>query len=208
MLWLVAGCEDDAAAERAAKPLPAAAKDAPPVAPAAVQEETPPEETPPKAEPAAARSKPDSPGPTELTQQTLDSFVPAQLEGLERAGPPPDIGVTEGPLIAHGAYRIQEDGDARLVNVNLIEVVDLEFERAQFKAENGESLEGGAITGQEIDGRLVQRRAYGTPPKSEVIVLLADRIVVRVSVEKAEDPDEALRYLAALDLAGLEALVQ
>jgi hypothetical protein len=135
----------------------------------------------------------------------LDRFIPQELRGLKRNGPPATMGVTEGSLIAHGAYLIEEE--RRFVNVNFTEVVDLEFEKAQFRVGKGESKEDGAIAGQEIDGRLVQRTSYGSPAKSEATVLLADRIVVRVSVEKAKDPDEAIAYLKALDLSGLEGLV-
>ncbi len=162
----------------------------------------------PRAQPAEPKPQPEAAQPAGVTQENLDRFVPAELAGLKRLGGADPLSVTEGPLLAHGAYVLEDDSGPRMVNVNLMEVVDLEFERAQFVVGQGETKNGGNTVGKEIDGRLVQRKFYGSPAKSEVTVLLVDRIVVRVSVEKATSPDEGFAYLAELDLAGLEGLVR
>lgn len=171
--------------------------------------------TKPSAKQAApAKPKPEAAAPSDqeepagVTQENLDRFIPNELGGLKRLETGNPLSVTEGPLLAHGAYVIDGGKGKRMVNVNLMEVVDLEFERAQFVVGKGESKDDGNTVGKEIDGRLVQRRFYGSPPKSELIVLLADRIVVRVSVESAASADEGFAYLADVDLAGLESLTR
>ena len=162
-----------------------------------------------QARPTPADAEP-SPPRGGVTQENLEAFVPNTLKGVSRRRPLGDQAVTEGAVIAHGAYLVQKGDRSRYVNVNLAEVVDLEFERAQFVVKAGESRSsaGSDVLAKEVDGRLVQRRYSPRMKTSEVIVILADEVIVRVSVEQANNPDEAFEWLAVIDLQGIEALAR
>jgi hypothetical protein len=149
--------------------------------------------------------------------KSLEDFLPVTLAGAKRQKePPPPLGMppASGPRDAHGAYLLP---DPRFVNVNLMWVKDLAFEKAQFKvAKAGETDEnltlGLKLEGFDVDGVFVERTQYlptadgRRGDKSEARALLGDRIVVLVSVERPTDANEPLDFIRKLDLRGLTTL--
>ncbi len=120
----------------------------------------------------------------------------------------PAFGDAPSDDLAAGAYLLDDAQGRRFVNVNIQRVQDLKFERAQFRVRrDGETQQGTGRTllGKQIDGRLVQRSFSTGMGSSEVRLLLEDRISLRVSVEKAANPDEAFEILKLLDVEGLAA---
>ena len=145
-------------------------------------------------------------------EKALADFLPAKLGDIKREPPlPPDplMGDTSGG-IAHAAYLLPE---RRFVNINLMWVQELAGERAQFRVRRpGETKDSPAAglqhEGFEVDGLFVQRTSYTRSRKSEVRALLADKIVVVLSVESAKEPNEPLEWLRKMDLQGLTAFAR
>jgi hypothetical protein len=136
----------------------------------------------------------------------LEDFLPASLDGAERvreASPPTEV--------THAAYLLERPR-LRFVNVQitLLDSADkLAFARAQYKGlKPGQTQADGEVDrqGVEVGGYVAERRhdAEG----SVVSVILADKVEVRVQVEAAVVPDEAVPYLRLIDLAGLERFVR
>jgi hypothetical protein len=147
----------------------------------------------------------DTAAPAGLTSENLERFIPEEIRGVRRqivSG-----GEREGFVAA--AYEIVDDRGRRFININLQKVQDLQFEEAQFRVSDGEErqVQGSALLGRKIDGRLVQRSYSHSTESSEVTVLVDDAISVRVMVEKAKDPDEPFEILSLIDLDGLASIV-
>jgi len=167
---------------------------------------------------ASAKAPPKTPGAkAPASGKSLADFLPAELgDGKRQKEPSPSPGDPKPaePRDAHAAYLLP---DARFVNVNLMWVRDLVFEQTQFRVHvPGEQDEDTAARlsheGFDVDGLFVQRTRHlpapggkGGPDKSEARALLADKIVVLMSVEKAAAPNEPIEWLRKLDLAGLAA---
>jgi len=149
--------------------------------------------------------------------KSLADFLPAELGDAKRQkDPPPSPAAPKlsEPRDAHAAYLLP---DPRFVNVNLTWVRDLVFEQAQFRVHvPGEQDQDTAARlsheGFDVDGLFVQRTQVLPAPggksgagKSEARALVADKIVVLVSVEKPATPNEPIDWLRKLDLAGLAA---
>lgn len=147
-----------------------------------------------------------------VTSENLERFLPETIRGASRrivderslGGRP----VPEG--FAAASYELQDGQGRRFVNINLQKVVDLAFDKAQFRVGAGEEREsaGSAYRGRTIGGRLAQRSFSHNMGSSEVIMLLEDAISVTVSVEKAAHPDEGFEIVELLDLERLAALAQ
>jgi len=167
---------------------------------------------------ASAKERTKTPTTTAPTsKRSLTDFLPTALGDAKRQkDPPPSPSAPKPPepRDAHAAYLLP---DPRFVNVNLMWVRDLTFEQAQYRVHvPGERDENTAARlsheGIDVDGLFVQRTQYLPAPggksgagKSEARALLADKIVVLVSVEKATTPNEPIEWLRKLDLAGLTA---
>jgi hypothetical protein len=165
----------------------------------------------PSASATAVVSSTQAPAPVAKKNASLDDFMPARLGGIDRMKAiEGDFGPT--PPDAAAAYLSQAIGKS--INVNLMQVHDLKFSRAQFHGlAAGQTKESPAaklsFKGFEVGGFKVERTQYLTESKkSEARALLADKVDVMVSVQPADNPDEAIDYLKQLDLAGIEAFAK
>jgi hypothetical protein len=148
--------------------------------------------------------------PRPVEASSLADFLPAELGGIKRTKLPPGLGPEPPDAVA--SYISREE--RRAVSLNLLVVKDLAFSRAQLHGlAPGESGVNQAaklvLKGFEVQGVRGERVQYlGGNGKSEAVLLLADKLDVRLSVTPARDPDEPIRLLGELDLAGLEAFVK
>ena len=142
--------------------------------------------------------------------KALADFLPAKLGDIKReppSRPDPLLGDTSGG-VAHAAYLLPE---RRFVNINLMWAQEPAAERAEFVVHRpGETKESQAAgyEGFDVDGLFVQRTSYTRSRMSEVRAVLADRIVVRLSVENAKEPNEPLEWLRKMDLQSLTAFAR
>jgi hypothetical protein len=152
--------------------------------------------------------------------KSLEAFLPAEIGGVKRERelqlPPLGGRPRGGRKDAHAAYLLP---GRRFLNVNLMWVKALDFEKAQFRVSApGETHKEEAAylnhEGFEVDGFFVQRTQYLPRPdghggdRSDARALLADQIVVLVSVERPKEPDESVEWMRKLDLRGLAALTR
>jgi hypothetical protein len=141
-------------------------------------------------------------------RKALEEFLPPTLGDGKKQPPLHDLGSN-----AHAAYLLPE---RRFVNFNM-RWVDASEAKVVFRVSKpGETRENTAAKlsheGFEVDGFFVQRTSHLPTPgragggKSEAKVLLGDRLLVEVSVERPKDRNEPLEWLRKLDLRGLAAL--
>jgi hypothetical protein len=142
------------------------------------------------------------PAPTRLAD-----FFPATVEG--RAGvnvyPPKDRYRAEADYELEGGPDADGAAHPRKLRFELTWATDPRYERSRFyvrAAGQTRSVEGNDFKGFKVQGRFVERAFRGG--RSAGRALLADRMTVEITVEPARDPDEALRWMRELDLAGIE----
>jgi len=149
--------------------------------------------------------------PAAAKPQTLADFLPATIGVAKRRPetPPPPAAAPRKTRNVYAAYQLPE---GRFVNVNLLWVKD---PGTHFKVHRpGEKVDSETTPvryeGFEVDGFFVQR-TQGMPASdpggttSEASLLLADRLLVIVSIERPPDPNEPVEWIRKLDLPGLAA---
>src|SRR4051812_34242646 len=138
-------------------------------------------------------------------KKALSELLPPAINGVamlkmpaDMAPPPPDVAA---------AYLDRKTGKS--ININLFRVKDLKTSKAQFHhLKAGETKESAgahlSFKGFEAGGFSGERTRYlGNSKKSEAILLLGDKLDVRVSVQPTDNEDEAIEILKQLDLAEL-----
>ena len=129
----------------------------------------------------------------------LGDFLPPRLGGAGRQVLPDYMKVAEGD--AHAAYLAAgEGGAARTFNVNLARVAGDELDRARALVRGGKRF--------TVRGHAVARTLVVEARRTEARTLLADAVLVTVSVDGAADEDESVRLMAELDLDGIESLAR
>ena len=129
----------------------------------------------------------------------------ARFDALKRDGAAaviPGFGITPSDD-AHAAYLLPE---RRFVNINLMWVKDLSFEKAQFRAHAPGGIKATAKASTST-ARCFGEPASPTPTRARC-ALLADKIVMMLSVENAKTPNEALEWLQKIDLKSLAAFAR
>jgi hypothetical protein len=102
---------------------------------------------------------------------------------------------------AHAAYlAANEAGVTRTINLNLARVAGEELERARGLLESGKRF--------SLRGRRVQRTVTPEARRTEARTLLADAVLVTLTVDGADDEDESVQALAEIDLDGIESFLK
>ena len=170
----------------------------------------------PQSTPAAAitAANPTTPAAASIAvahATSLADFLPSSLDGIAlQTFDDPAFALPRGG--AAGAYLDSKTGKS--ININFMPVTELKFSRAQFHdLKPGETKNAPAahlsFKGFDVGGFDVERTDFQTDPrKSEAIVIVADKVDVRVSVEPSTDPDEAVALMKQLDLAGMTAFLR
>lgn len=160
---------------------------------------------------AAAKSEPAKRGPVAgpsaiavpdgpVTAKTLVAFLPERMAGASA-----DMREAVDEALAAAAYRTPTG----FVNVNLSLVRDLGFERAQVKgAETDAKSESNGIAkqGVAVGSERALVLVYGG--KTELLMLIADRIALSVSREGTETPAAMVALAQSIDLATLATLAR
>lgn len=181
---------------------PAPAKTATPAAePVATPPKTP---AAPATLPAAARVTAAAPTDGPVTVSTLVGFLPERM----RDAPATNRQAVDDALAA-ASYRTPEG----FININLALVRDVDFARAQVRgAEDDAVVENPGARFSKRGVAVGSHRAlvvtYASGNKTEIEMLLRDRIELRVSTERTETPEAMVALVQAIDLDGLVALAE
>lgn len=135
--------------------------------------------------------------PVWAADPALATLLPERLDGAPRVNAP-----FETPA-GHEARSYIDKASGRSINVNVTRTsgASRDFAKAQVAPSRGKRPGNQVFTVRGLEGVRVS-----TAKKSEALLLLANGVFVTVSVQPAKTPDDAVKALEALDLAGLGAV--
>ena len=129
----------------------------------------------------------------------LADFLPPRLAGAGRQVLPDYMKVKEGD--GHAAYlAASASGVSRTLNLNLAHVAGEELEQARHLMERGKRF--------RVHGRRVQRTVTPEARRTEARALVADAVLVTLTVDGAEAENESVQAMAEVDLDGIERLIK
>lgn len=157
---------------------------------------------------AAAVMAPSAAAQARRKAKAWEDFLPPRLGDAEL--------VPEGMLsigILDGKYRLPggKDGEPRQMTVTIAfdpDMIDHLGSLVVSKPGETRKLDDGVYEGMRLDGRFLQRRCDPAATDCQVDMALADRVWLRVRVERPTDRGEPLRWLKRLDLKGIETLAR